>query len=268
VHRIGRTGRAGAEGKAITFVTQADQRKLRFLERAVKMEIAQMQVPSDAEVAAAERGLLVKDIKKVLAKGKLEDAREWLSTVLEDGELSSEDVAAAAVMLLAERQGLNIRFPKDTGLPHWAKKDQSRQGPGEHDRGAPRGDFRSVNEVEIFFSIGRIAGVRAGDIVGAIANEVGIPGRQIGKVSLFDHKTFVGLSKENAEQLLAEHPTLEVRGKHVQLKLARPRNQGSDQRWDKKNFDDKGGKRPWKSKKSAGKGPTAYKGGKKGGKRH
>ena len=274
VHRIGRTGRAGAEGKAITFVTGAEQGKLRFLMKKAKTTIEQMDVPSDAEVAQAERGLLVKEIKKAIAKKDIEKAREWLSKVLEEEELSLEDVAVAATMLLAEGQGISIRpAGKDQGRPHWAKNEQERGQRKDMPRdNRGRLDFSSVNEVEVFLSIGRVAGVRPGDIVGAIANEVGIPGGQIGKVSLFDHKTFVGLSKVDAEQLLSSHDTLEIRGKHVNLKLANPRNSGGGgggrpkHSWNKTFKDEGGGKRPWKSKRNQGgkKGPGAYKGAKKG----
>jgi ATP-dependent RNA helicase DeaD len=195
----------------------------------------------------------------------------WLKNVLEEEELSLEDVAVAATMLLAEGQGISIRpAGKDTGRPHWAKNDQER---GER-KDMPRDnrgrlDFSSVNEVEVFFSIGRAAGVRPGDIVGAIANEVGIPGRQIGKVSLFDHKTFVGLSKIDAEQLLSAHDTLEIRGKHVNLKLARARSSAPQQSWGDSFNDDGGGKRAWKPQRSkpGSKGPGAYKGAKKGSKK-
>lgn len=271
VHRIGRTGRAGAEGKAITFVTPAEQGKLRFLTKKAKADIQQMDVPSDTEVALAERSILVKEIKKAISKGRVDEARVWLKNVLEEEELSLEDVAVAATMLLAEGQGISIRpAGKDTGRPHWAKNDQER---GER-KDMPRDnrgrlDFSSVNEVEVFFSIGRAAGVRPGDIVGAIANEVGIPGRQIGKVSLFDHKTFVGLSKIDAEQLLSAHDTLEIRGKHVNLKLARARSSAPQQSWGDSFNDDGGGKRAWKPQRSkpGSKGPGAYKGAKKGSKK-
>jgi ATP-dependent RNA helicase DeaD len=275
VHRIGRTGRAGAEGKAITFVTGAEQSKLRFLIKKAKTKIEQMNVPSDAEVAGAERGILVKELKKAIAKKNIDEAREWLNKVLEEEELTLEDVAVAATMILAERQGISIGpAAKGQERPHWAKNEDERgqrQDMPRDNRG--RLDFSSVNEVEVFLSIGRVAGVGPGDIVGAIANEVGIPGGQIGKVSLFDHKTFVGLSKVNADQLLAAHDTLEIRGKHVNLKLASPRDSGGGggggrpkQSWNKTFNDDGGAKRPWKPKRSEGgkKGPGAYKGAKKG----
>ena len=127
-----------------------------------------------------------------------------------------------------------------------------------------------MNEVEVFLSIGRLAGVRPGDIVGAIANDTGIPGNDIGKVSVFDHKTFVGLSRENAERLIEEHPALDVRGKSIRLKIARPRpaegRHGFGESFKSKK---KGGKRPYQGKKRSSpggdrKGPSAYKGKRKG----
>lgn len=257
VHRIGRTGRAGESGRAILLVTPGEQKKLRFLQKAVKNAIEPMEVPSDALVAEAERRQLARDIEKVLKKGLPETAEQWLDEVLENPELTAESVAAAAVHLLATRAGISIGFSNETAPPKWAQRPQKKS----HGERGPRPDFDAVNQVELFLSVGKLAGVRPGDVVGAIANDTPLYGNDIGKVSVFDHKTFVGLSQEHADLLLAEHPVLEVRGKSIRLKKARPRPPQRSHGFSPGFKQGKpGGKRPYGSKK---KGPKS--GGRKGG---
>ena len=85
--------------------------------------------------------------------------------------------------------------------------------------------------------------------VGVLANEAKISGDDIGRIELEGRKTFVGLPREVADQLLEGFPSLQIRGKNVRLSLARPRLQEESR--------DKPGK-PWRKKKSgkyAKKGP-------------
>ena len=265
VHRIGRTGRAGSEGNAITFVTHAEQRKLRFLQKATGVQMAEMDVASDAQVATAERNRILKDLKKIQASKQLEDTRVWLQELLVEEELSAEDLASAAILLLAQQRGLSIETAKTDKLPDWAQKEKDKRERNSKSKSkrskGDKPDFNKVNEVEIFIGIGKTSGVRPADIVGAIANDSGIPGHVIGKVSLFDQKAFVGLSKADAEQLLASNPTLEIRGKSVQLKLARPRNNREDFGWKKPRGGGfkKRGDKPYRSRNKSGAGPRPKK---------
>jgi len=261
VHRIGRTGRAGSEGNAITFVTHAEQKKLRFLQKATGVQMAEMDVASDAQVAAAERYKILKDLKKIQESKQLEDTRVWLEELLDDEELSAEDLASAAILLLAQQRGLSIQAPKTDRLPDWAQKEKDKKERKSKRSKGEKPDFNKVNEVEIFIGIGKTAGVRPADIVGAIANDAGIPGHVIGKVSLFDQKAFVGLSKADADQLLESHPTLEIRGKSVHLKLARPRKNREEFGWKKpkRGGFKKRGDKPFRSRNKSGGGPKAKK---------
>ena len=93
VHRIGRTGRAGADGKAITFVTPNQRRKLEFLERTLGERIEQMEVPSDLEIAGAERAELLEDVKKAMSRAAMEDARTWVQLLVPDEGFTVEDLA-------------------------------------------------------------------------------------------------------------------------------------------------------------------------------
>jgi ATP-dependent RNA helicase DeaD len=63
--------------------------------------------------------------------------------------------------------------------------------------------------------------VRPGDVVGAIASEVGIPGRAIGEIDIRRDHTFVDVSEQHVSRVLAESSgKYSLRGRPVTLKLA------------------------------------------------
>ena len=83
-----------------------------------------------------------------------------------------------------------------------------------------------MNEVELFIGLGKTAGVRPGDIVGALANEFDVNGKDIGRVMLFDRNAFVGLPKSIAERVLDKHDKITIRGKTTYLSMARGQGGG------------------------------------------
>lgn len=70
IHRIGRTGRAGNEGTAITFITPAEFRKLGFIKRAANADIRRKEVPRIQDVVEAKMKRITADIEKIAA-GKI-----------------------------------------------------------------------------------------------------------------------------------------------------------------------------------------------------
>jgi ATP-dependent RNA helicase DeaD len=219
VHRIGRTGRAGREGVAITFCSSREYRRLREHERALKVKIELAQVPSTAHIARVQRQRLIDELKTGSATDR-EHAVAWIDELVESGELSARDVAAAALAALAAARLVPLRLPEDDQPPSWSVP---RERPRRDRLPEPGVD---TNEVQVFIPVGHLVGVRPQDVVGAIANEAGVPGGLIGKVVVVARKTFVGMPRRVAEQLLIEHPTLVLRGREVRLSLARPRPTG------------------------------------------
>jgi ATP-dependent RNA helicase DeaD len=206
VHRIGRTGRAGREGKAILFVSPRERRLLRTIEHATKQPIEQMSLPTG----------------RVIEQRRIESFREQLAQTIENQDLSffqtlindwrekidctENDLAAALLYLAQKDQPLNvasqfpeIREPHARGereeRPRRDRNDRSdRPERGERPDRGPRvkremkGDYQTYR-----IEVGKEHGVRAGDIVGAIANEANIDSQFIGNIKLFDHFSTVEL---------------------------------------------------------------------------
>jgi ATP-dependent RNA helicase DeaD len=215
VHRIGRTGRAGAAGTAITMVTPAERRKLKGLERTLNQAIEEMMPPSPRELALAQQAALWQTLETTRTESDLTEVKKWLEARRNESGVQPKDIAAAAVKILIEQQGIQLNPPPEAP-------------PGKRGDGPPRDrdDLARVNEVEIVLSMGRYGGLRPQDVVGALANEAGIRGTEIGRISLFDKKCFVGLPRQLAERILDDLPVLMIRGSEVHLSLAKPRSHG------------------------------------------
>ncbi len=216
VHRIGRTARAGRDGWAITMATPREQGKINRIQRDIGQRIEQMTLPSDADIGKAQRASLVEELDAAIDASGGERAEAWLAEILDATEWTAEDVAAAALSLLALERDFDIRraIPK-------AREQQTREMPQDMEE-----RFKQLNEVELFFPVGRQDGMRPADFVGALCNDVGLASNLIGKISMGGNRAFVGLPREVAASLLLERDSIEIRGRQVPLRLAMDSSDG------------------------------------------
>lgn len=103
VHRIGRTGRAGKDGVAISFIAPREMSHLKTIERVTKSKMKRMQLPSSDEARRGQQLLTVEKIEQTIDKGGLESFRETASKLIEDHD-SLTIVAAALKMMTKERR--------------------------------------------------------------------------------------------------------------------------------------------------------------------
>jgi len=227
-HRIGRTGRAGREGHAITLVTPRELARFKSWQRRLKVDIEEVFPPTDAQIASRHRDILGRALAAQL-EGPTDGASRWLTALTEEHEWTPEQVATAALSVLAKEQGLSLEANPSTEVPGWAKprrgrdRDERRSDRGPRERHQERGsrDSGPADEVQLFLGIGRRSGVRPADLVGALANDVGIPGGRIGRISIFENKSFVGLSRDDAKKVLSIARMVNVRGQDTRMDFAR-----------------------------------------------
>jgi ATP-dependent RNA helicase DeaD len=198
VHRIGRTARAGREGKAILLVTPRQTRMLRDIEHHTGQRITPMRAPSRAHVAARRAEIFKERIRATLAEDDLELYLEMVEGLAAEG-FEMAEVAAAAVRLA---QG-------DKPLDVVVEDEPPEMAPG------------TDGMVRLFFGAGRRSGVRPADIVGAIANEADVPGRAIGAIDVFDSYTLVEIPAQYEGQVLARMSRSTIRNQPIRVRLAR-----------------------------------------------
>jgi ATP-dependent RNA helicase DeaD len=216
VHRIGRVGRAGREGVAITLAEPRERRLLDNIEKATRQRIAVEPVPSVAELRARQAELTAATVRQALEADDLDDYGELLGSLADDGDLRS--VALAAIKLVHEASGATAHEPEIPTTADRPAKDRGRRQDGGRERDQrgrqqrPRG-AESTGFVQI--SLGRRGGVRPADLVGAIANEAGLTGADIGPIRINENSSIVGVPVSSVESVVAAMSNAVVRGKTV-----------------------------------------------------
>ena len=212
VHRIGRTSRATRRGTAISFITPREQFRLKNIQRATGSDIYPMEVPTDADIVRAGRGRMVEELREAMAESQ--DASDAIDELIKAHEWTERQLAEAALTLLARREDVVLGELPEEGPPDWAHSQRKRQG-----------DFERTNEVELFIPIGHKHGLTPNEVVGALTNEAGLSGRDIGRISITPRKTFVGLSRGTMQVLLERTGSLGLRGREVPIFPARPQSE-------------------------------------------
>lgn len=209
VHRIGRTGRAGRNGISFSFVFGKDMRKMRDIERYTKTKLVKHDIPSIADVEEKKVGAFFNQIKEVLEAGHLTKQIQWVESFCSDSETdySTLDLAAALLKLALgeEKQEIIEESPRGD-----RRERRSKGG----DTGAKEGMVR------LFINVGRNQRVQAKDIVGAIAGEVGIPGKLVGTIDIYDKYTFVEVPKQNAKKVLEKMKDIKIKGNKINIEKA------------------------------------------------
>ena len=204
VHRIGRTGRAGKAGKAFTFCVGKEIYKLRDIMRYTKTKIQQQKLPTLIDVEEMKTNIYLEKIKGIIEEGHLMKYIQLVDRLMEE-DYTSIDIAAALLKdHLSDVNADDIDALDDINLGG----TELYGGEGE-------------KMVRLFINAGKKSKIRAKDIVGAIANEAGIPGKTLGEIAIFDEYTFVDVPNEFVRDILHGMKHAKIKGKRVHIEIAK-----------------------------------------------
>jgi ATP-dependent RNA helicase DeaD len=234
VHRIGRVGRAGREGVAITFAQPREHRMLKSIERVTRTKIAIEKVPTVADLRTRRLELTRAALQESLTEDDLEPFRVVVDTLSDEHDIV--EIALAAIKLAHEATGGSS---DEDEIPQIAPPPPARErsGPGGAGprgggagprggagaRGGGAGRPREVGEgmTRLFVGAGRTAGIRPQDLVGAIANESGLSGRQIGAIEIADRFSLVEVPEGSADHVVSTLRTSTIKGKKTTVRRER-----------------------------------------------
>lgn len=214
IHRIGRTGRAGRTGTAFSFVYGRQMQQLREIERYTKAKIEEQKVPTMKDITKAKTEQMFTGIIEVIEKGDLDQYDQYIGTLVEKGhELS---VIAAALL----KMQMNIK--EQTEITSVTRPEFSRGDRGDRRDRSSRGPRNpgKAGMIRFFMNIGKQEGVNAGDIVGAVAGEVGIAGRLIRDVSVHDKFSFFEVPQEHSKGVTSIMNKKRIKGKRINVEVA------------------------------------------------
>ena len=257
VHRIGRTGRAGREGVAISLAEPREHRMLRNIELATKSKIEIATVPTVADLRTRRLELTKASLREGILAGDLDAFRSIVEALADEFDVM--DVAAAAVKQLelsnggsadekeipaveprrdrptsSDRSGppsrgdrperTSTRFeradrPERSAPPRGDRPDRparpAASAAGDGERPARPSRKPQWDVARVYVGAGRLARVRPGDLVGAIANELQLDASVVGAIQIQDKFSIVEVPDEIADDIIDALRNTTIKGKRV-----------------------------------------------------
>jgi len=219
VHRIGRVGRAGREGMAITLAEPREHRMLKTIERVTKQRISIEKVPTTADLRARRLELTRAALEESILEDDLEGFRVVVETLADKYDVM--EVAMAAVRLAHEAGGVAAGEEEIPEVAPMAPRSD-RGGGGKPAGGPPsrRGQTSGVRMTKLFVGAGRSAGIRPHDLVGAIAGETSLGGRDIGAIEIADRFTLVEVPEAAIDEVVTALRASTIKGKKATIRRA------------------------------------------------
>jgi ATP-dependent RNA helicase DeaD len=223
VHRIGRTGRAGRKGDAISFVTPRERYLLKHIEKATRQPLTQMQLPTVEDVNTTRLSRFDDAITEALGQStRIERFRDIIGHYVREHDVPEVDVAAAlAVVAQGETPLLldpaeEVRSPREPRSEPRSERGPARSSAASRER-RPRGGGDG-NLATYRISVGKRHKVEPRQIVGAIANEGGLSRSDFGHISIRPDHSLVELPADLPESAWEALRQTRISGKLIELK--------------------------------------------------
>ncbi len=238
VHRIGRTGRAGREGKAILFVTPREKRMLYLIEKTTGKKINRIALPSTDQINDQRVERFKAKITEKIDSAELAPYLEILQNYQLETDQTGIQIAAALASLAHEKSPLLV---EDMPSPKASRKDRQQTDYGRSNERKPRrnnksgesrsgkdfsrdaerlAEFPDIEMRRYVMMVGFNAGIKPGNVVGAIANEIDIESQYIGHIKIYDDFSTVDLPGKLPKSSLAHLKKVRLCGKPMNLTKA------------------------------------------------
>ncbi len=250
VHRVGRTGRAGKKGVAISLMTPKENGRIKRIERYTKKTMDVGTLPTVAEIWAGREAKLMNKVRVWIERDRCKREYDLVSELVAEGfdpikvaavclkivradENKRPIAEIAAVVDRGSRNNRKDRYTKRDG----GRKDNRRNGRDNRSSGkegrssgkeswrnnGPEVQGKSSHEsgmVRLSMGKGKTDGIRPNDIVGTIAYHANIPGYSIGKILIKQDHTFVDVPEQYVTQVMAQEGKFEIHKEKISIKVA------------------------------------------------
>ncbi len=246
VHRIGRTGRAGRTGDAISFVTPRERHLLKAIEKATRQPLTQMKLPSVEDVNETRVARFRDDITEALGSDQVGFYRDLIEGYEQEHDVPATDIAAALAVLMQDDRPLLMEPEPEQPQKVFDGKREPRSGAWDHEKGRRRDDDRSsrrdagkrrprsnVPLTTYRIAVGKRHKVEPRQIVGAIANEGGLDRGDFGHIDIRADHSLVELPVSLSAATRTALEGTRISGKLIELRLdeggSGPRGGGAPQ---------------------------------------
>lgn len=219
VHRIGRTGRAGRTGDAISFITPRERHLLRAIEKATRQPLTPMRLPTVEDVNQTRVAKFTESITEALGSPDMALFRDLVAAYEQEHDVPASDIAAALAILAQDGQPLLLEPEPERRRPTGDRPDKGHR-PEERPRSQgprPRRGGSDVPMATYRIEVGKRHKVEPRQIVGAIANEGGLGRGDFGHIDIRADHSFVELPADLSEQTFRALERTRISGKLIGL---------------------------------------------------
>jgi len=221
VHRVGRTGRAGKKGIAISLLTGQEKWHLQQIERFTKQEITRIPIPKTEDIEKHREDKL---LEQMIVRLKSGDYQKELQIVARLGEkgYDAQQIAATALKI-ARGQETNRPIAPISEVTEGRKqkpKTENKHGKKENSRGGSH-TSHEAGMVRMTLNAGKSQGILPADVVGTIARCAGFPGSAIGAIKILEKHTLVDIPQQYVAQTLVKAGKIRIRKNAVTVSLSK-----------------------------------------------
>jgi len=219
IHRIGRTGRAGNHGTAVTFVTPDEFSRLGFIKKIVKAPIKKSEIPQVDQIVTARKTRLTGEIKALLLNDHNELYLQWAEELL--SEADKKEIIAAILQHSYHKLLDKNEYCKLTPVT----------------RKSPAGHRDMEGKTRLYIAKGKNDGLNRKELANFIVDQTGISKKAVEDIEVLDSYSFVTVPFEDAERIIAKLKSLRFGKKHLFVERAKEvkTKQSNPQKRDKDN---------------------------------
>ena len=182
VHRIGRTGRAGHKGTAITFITPSEYKRLMFIQRIARRDIKKSKVPKVKDIIKAKKKKIYNDLAAILEDEIDTDYYDWARRLLADN--NPTEILAAV---------LNYSFEEELNPDAYGEiKEVGEKGKQLDRQGGTR----------LFVALGKKDNINARKLVDLVVSRVQVKSKYISDIQVMDKFSFITVPFDKAEKIV------------------------------------------------------------------
>lgn len=215
LHRIGRTGRAGKEGTAITFITPEEHRKLMYIKNFTQTDIRKQRIPLVKEVISFKREKIVAELKSLIEINVSEEYMKIANDLLGNNnpekiiaaliknsyhnELEEKNYAEIRDLFESQKHNKDLRLTGDMQDKQRNKRQFERRGDrfsGKNRFDADRGKAR------MFLALGKKDDLTPHALLDLLKKKAKVPGEKVTGIHINDSYSFFNVTPNEADVIL------------------------------------------------------------------